>query len=437
MISYAKPTMFFSMPEQIIKELDKVGESKLIMESDSEEFDAESLVPDQCKAKENFYYTFIEDMEKLSKVFKAVHEKVSSDEEVSTAWAVEKGDPIRGSRLAQCIYGEFDKAEITAQDEERETVRNGNVFLTMLCKFNNLLFRLFYNEKGYWIDNRICVMDVLDESLGLCINKSEDLITEMSGNDNIQYIPYSYEEVPSLEELIASMDASLDTQESVLTIKEWKRASKAALAEFEGFNIEQVIIKKLTSPTSLPFSHLKEFFPTLKHIYIEDMPAMSVLNFNSENGLDGLQTIGIRKSVISSVKGVNNVPSNISVVISRSMLLSEDIQELAKTNIKVKHGVDHEINAVFNNLDNLQLVKQVGQPINGREIFNELFGANLQIYPSSLKLRISRYFKEDWAMIGNSHYTAKVPGIYHLIAYCRIVDDPDQMLRKYIKVEFK
>ena len=40
-------------------------------------------------------------------------------------------------------------------------------------------------------------------------------------------------------------------------------------------------------------------------------------------------------------------------------------------------------------------------------------------------------------MVGNSHYTAKAPGLYHLTAFCRIVDDPDQMIKKHIKVEFK
>ena len=435
MISYAKPTMFFSMPEQIVKEFDKVGNSQLISESDSDEFDAESLIPNPYKVKEKLYFLFAEDMEELAKVLKKVQDEVTSDKEIKAAWKVEEGDKIRGSRLAQAIYGEFNKAGITSEEENIAT-RKGDTFLTMLCKHNNILFRIFYNDKGYWLDNRVCVTDKLDESVGLYINKAEDVITEMSGIQDLAYLPFAYEEVPTLETLITSMDATLDEKANVLTLKEWKRASKAALAEFDGFDIEQVIIKNLTSPTCLPFSHLKEVFPSLKHIYIENMPAMSILNFNHENGLEGLKTIGIRKSVISSVKGVSNVPNTLSVLITRSMLSSEDISELLTTNVKAKHGVDHEINAVFNNLDRFNLVKKVGQPINGKEIFNELFGANLQIYPSSLKLRISRNMKEDWRILDNMYYTAATPGTYHVAAVYRTADD-EQIYKVVIPVEFE
>ena len=79
MISYAKPTMFFSMPEQIVKEFDKVGNSQLISESDSDEFDAESLIPNPYKVKEKLYFLFAEDMEELAKVLKKVQDEVTSD----------------------------------------------------------------------------------------------------------------------------------------------------------------------------------------------------------------------------------------------------------------------------------------------------------------------------------------------------------------------
>lgn len=425
MISYNKPTVFFSIPETIVSDLDKLGGSSLVCDDDN--FLSWMNESQKYKEKEKLYLLFAEQVEELARILKnvyensAVPEKVECDNEVH-----DEGERIRSSALAQAIYSEFEKEGIKAH-EEKAAVMNGQDFISMLCALKGLLFRIYYNDKGYWIDNKMCIAEDAADAVGMVIANSEDLLTELSGHESLEYLPFAYEEVLSQEELLKKLDASI--KGDTLCIGEWKRVANSTLALLganseNGEGIKRVIIDNLTSPTTLPFSKLKSVFKNIESIDINHIPSMSILNFYNETHMEGIKQITILSCAASSVKGVNNIPKGTMIKIWSNFLSKEDIAELNKTGrFDITTGAEEMMNSALKELETRVFEKKVGQPFNGKELFNELFNCNLQIYPSSLLVRITRNKKEDWKYVETTHYAAASPGEYHCLFVYKLIGD--------------